>query len=179
MKLKKSGDPVLRFFCVHITRLVPIVRRFSKRDPMPLTPQQIEALRALLDRLIPEDEFPGALAAGTDKFILQLLTHACAAETPIIAQSLTQLDAEAIARHDLPFSKLPIAAQDALIYELEHNRTATAWPTTFPATGFINRLIDLAAEGFYADPANGGNRDASSWRMIGYNPLLPVHPTAP
>jgi hypothetical protein len=49
----------------------------------------------------------------------------------------------------------------------------------FPATAFINRLIDLAAEGFYADPANGGNRDGASWRMIGYDPLLPARPSAP
>lgn len=146
---------------------------------MPLTPPQLEALRALLDRLIPVDEFPGALAAGTDQFILQLLTHACAVEAPAIAQSLTHLDAEASARHDQPFAALPTAAQDALIYDLEHNRTATPWPATFPAAAFINRLIDLAAEGFYADPANGGNRDGASWRMIGYDPLLPARPSAP
>jgi hypothetical protein len=146
---------------------------------MPLTPTQLEALRALLDRLIPNDEFPGALAAGTDKFILQLLTHACAAEAPVLAQGLTQLDAEAIARHDQPFAALSIATQDALISALEHNQTATRWPAAFPAAACINRLIDLAAEGFYADPANGGNRDGASWRMIGYDPLLPARPSAP
>jgi hypothetical protein len=146
---------------------------------MPLTPLQLKALRALIDRLIPDDEFPGALAAGTDTFILKLLTHACAAEAPIIAQGLTQLDAEAIAHHDQPFATLPIAAQDALISALEINHTATAWPVALPAAAFINRLIDLAADGFYADPANGGNRDGASWRMIGYDPLLPEHPSAP
>ena len=146
---------------------------------MPLNQPQLDTLRALLDRLIPEDEFPGALAAGTDKFIIKLLTHDCAAEAPKIAQSLTQLDAEAIACHDHPFVTLPIAAQDTLISALEHNRTATVWPVTFPAGVFINRLIDLAAEGFYADPQNGGNRDGTSWRMIGYDPLLPARPSAP
>jgi hypothetical protein len=40
-------------------------------------------------------------------------------------------------------------------------------------------MVDLAAEGFYADPANGGNRDAASWRMIGYDPRLPANPTDP
>ena len=146
---------------------------------MPLTPTQLEALRALLDRLIPNYEFPGALAAGTDKFILQLLTHACTVEAPVLAQGLTQLDTEAIARHGQTFATLPITAQDALIFALEHNRTATPWPAAFPAAAFINRLIDLAAEGFYADPANGGNRDGASWRMIGYDPLLPARPSAP
>ena len=145
---------------------------------MTLTPPQLAALRALLDRLIPADEFPGALAAGTDTFILQLLTQACAAEAAALAQGLTQLNAEAIARHNHPFATLPSAAQDALISDLEHNRTTTAWPNPFPAAAFINRLIDLAAEGFYADPTNGGNRDGASWRMIGYDPLLPARPSA-
>ena len=93
--------------------------------------------------------------------------------------AVNQLDTEAIARHGQTFATLPITAQDALIFALEHNRTATPWPAAFPAAAFINRLIDLAAEGFYADPANGGNRDGASWRMIGYDPLLPARPSAP
>ena len=35
------------------------------------------------------------------------------------------------------------------------------------------RLVELAHEGFYADPGNGGNRDAVSWRMIGYETHVP------
>jgi len=146
---------------------------------MPLSPTQLNALRALLDRLIPADEYPGALAAGTDKFILQLLTHSCAAEATTLAQGLMRLDAEANSCHGQRFAALPATAQDALIRALVQNRTTTPWPATVSAAAFVNRLIDLAAEGFYADPANGGNRDAASWRMIGYDPLLPVRPSAP
>jgi hypothetical protein len=36
--------------------------------------------------------------------------------------------------------------------------------------------VELAHEGYYADPGNGGNRDAVSWRMIGYDPRLPTTP---
>jgi len=140
---------------------------------MPLTPPQLAALRALLDRLIPADDFPGALAAGTDAFVIALLAGDCAAEAPALALGLIQLDAEAAARHGQPFASLAPVAQDALLAALEQNRPATAWPAPLTAAVFFNRLVDLAAEGFYADPANGGNRDAASWRMIGYEPRLP------
>ncbi len=146
---------------------------------MPLTPPQLTALRALLDRLIPADDFPGALAAGTDHFIVALLAGDCTAEAPTVALGLTQLDAESAVRHGQPFATLPSAAQDALLTALEQNHPATLWPAPLTASAFLNRLIDLAAEGFYADPANGGNRDAASWRMIGYDPRLPAKPTAP
>jgi hypothetical protein len=141
---------------------------------MPLTPPQLTVLRALLDRLIPADDFPGALAAGTDNFIVALLSGDCAAEAPALALGLTQLDAEAASRHDQPFASLPPAAQDALLAALEQNHPATLWPAPLTASAFLNRMIALAAEGFYADPTNGGNRDATSWRMIGYDPRLPL-----
>lgn len=146
---------------------------------MPLLPTQLAALRSLLDRLIPADDFPGALAAGTDNFIVALLAGDCAAEAPAIALGLTQLDAEATARHGQVFVALSSTAQDALLTSLEQNLPLTVWPAPLNASAFFNRMVDLAAEGFYADPANGGNRDAASWRMIGYDSRLPSQPTAP
>jgi hypothetical protein len=147
---------------------------------MPLTPPQLIALRALLDRLIPADDFPGALAAGTDTFIVNLLAGDCAAEAPALALGLAQIDTEAVARHGASqtFASLAPSAQDALLTILEQNQPATVWPAPLTADAFFNRMVDLAAEGFYADPKNGGNRDAASWRMIGYEPRLPSKPTA-
>jgi gluconate 2-dehydrogenase gamma chain len=42
------------------------------------------------------------------------------------------------------------------------------WNT--PAASFFEMLLNLTAEGYFSDPANGGNRDALSWKMIGYDP---------
>ena len=148
---------------------------------MSLTSPQLVTLRALLDRLVPADDFPGALAAGTDHFIVALLDGDAADEAPGIALGLDQLDAEAVARHGAEgtFGSLTAGQQDALLLALERGETATPWPAPLVATAFFNRMVTLAAEGFYADPANGGNRDAASWRMVGYDPRLPPHPSAP
>jgi gluconate 2-dehydrogenase gamma chain len=148
---------------------------------MSLTPSQLTALRALLDRVIPADDFPGALAAGTDNYVLRQLATDCAEEASFLLLGLTQLDAEALARHgpDQTFATLLSPQQDALLADLAAARPATAWPAPRAASTWFHRLVDLAHEGFYADPANGGNHDAASWRMLGYEPGTTPKPTAP
>lgn len=135
----------------------------------PLPPAQLAALRAVLDRIIPADDFPGALAAGTDAYVVRVLAHERAADAPAIFRGLLDLDLLAATRHgDTRFSALSPLQQDALLTELD----AAGEP-------FFARLVEFALEGFYADPANGGNRDAVSWRMLGYDPRTTVPPSSP
>jgi len=165
--------------CPYSALVGPVLSGFNPIG-MTLTPPQIATLRALVDRLIPADDAPGALDAGTDAFILALLDGDGAAEAPLLALGLTQLDHEAAAAHPgQSFATLPPSAQDALLAALERNQPATAWPASISAPAFFNRMVDLAAEGFYADPANGGNRDGVSWRLIGYDPHLPAGSNPP
>jgi len=125
----------------------------------PLPPPLLPTLRAVLDRIIPADEFPGALAAGTDGYVLNQLAGAWASEAPLIVTGLLGLNATATRQAGTEFAVLAPAQQDALLTALD----ASGDP-------FFVRLVDLAHEGFYADPANGGNRDGVSWRMLGYDP---------
>jgi choline dehydrogenase-like flavoprotein len=37
----------------------------------------------------------------------------------------------------------------------------------------LTRLVTLVAHGYWADPGNGGNRDATSWRSLRYDPVPP------
>jgi hypothetical protein len=132
-------------------------------------------LRALIDRLIPTDEFPGAVEAGVEVYIGRQLAGDCAGEADFLTAGLWLLESETKARHgrEADFSRLEPEKQDALLKELEAGRARTDWPTTIRAADFFARLVDLTHEGYYADPSNGGNRDAVSWRMIGYHPRLP------
>ena len=131
-------------------------------------------LRALLDRLIPADEFPGCVAAGGENYVGRQLNGTCSAEAAGLTHGLALLDAEAKRRvAGKTFASLTSDQQDSLLRELECGRACENWPAELSATAFLTRMIDLAHEGFYADPGNGGNHDAVSWRMIGYNPRLP------
>ena len=87
---------------------------------MSLTPSQLTALRSLLDRIIPADDFPGALAAGTDTYVLRHLLGDCTEEAHVLLLGLTQLDAETVARHGphQTFATLLPTQQDALLADL-------------------------------------------------------------
>jgi gluconate 2-dehydrogenase gamma chain len=43
----------------------------------------------------------------------------------------------------------------------------------FGSAMFFNALLQIAMEGFFADPIYGGNRDMAAWKMVGY-PGLPA-----
>jgi gluconate 2-dehydrogenase gamma chain len=43
----------------------------------------------------------------------------------------------------------------------------------FSSRGFFARLLTLTMEGFFGDPAYGGNRNMASWKMLGF-PGLPA-----
>ncbi len=148
---------------------------------MSLTPPQLTALRSLLDRIIPADDFPGALTAGTDTYVLRHLLGDCTEEAHALLLGLTQLDAETVACHGAhqTFATLLPTQQDALLADLAAARPMTPWPPQLPAAPWFHRLVELAHEGFYADPANGGNRDAASWGMLGYAPRTTPERAAP
>jgi hypothetical protein len=140
----------------------------------PLGPLPADTLRALLDRLIPHDDLPGAVEAGVENYLRRFLETTGAPEAPGLAVGLIQLERESAARHDgASFTALTADQQDALLRDIEIGKVRTLWPAACAPVPFFTRMIELAHEGFYADPANGGNQDAVSWRMIGYDRGIP------
>ncbi len=137
--------------------------------PPDLTPQQEAALRAVLNRIVPADDFPNAWDAGVGTYVARQLAGDLASQTADIAAGLDALDAEAQAGSGAVFAALDPEQQDALLTRLERAQVSTVWPVD--PSAFFDQLITLTVEGFYADPGNGGNRDAVSWRMIGFTGL--------
>lgn len=116
-----------------------------------------DLLRAVIDRIIPDDDSPGALALGSDRFVLERL-RADAGDRELIEGGLKNLPED--------FATLLAGRQDAVLEALGN-------PLWF------QRLVVLASEGFYADPDNGGNDGARSWALIGYRHGLPEGPSGP
>lgn len=145
--------------------------------PPSLSPRPFPAatLRALIDRIIPADEFPGAVSASVETYFRRQFADDCAHEADFLVAGLWLLDAEASGAHgpDTSFTDLDSAKQDALLQELEAGRARMAWPTRIQPATFFARMVELTHEGYYADPSNGGNRDGVSWKMIGYDTRIP------
>lgn len=133
---------------------------------MTLSPRHIELLQALVNRIIPEDDDPGGWEAGVGDYLFRQFERDLKAVVPVYALGLEALEAEALAVYNIRFDRLPPAIQDELLARIEIGRVTTLWAVA--PSAFFRMVVDHCAEGFYADPGSGGNRDGVSWRMIGF-----------
>ncbi len=131
-----------------------------------LTEPQRAALRALVDRIIPADDFPGGWDAGVGDYLDRQFAADLSHVVDLYRGGLDALDVEARTAAGVSFAALAPAAQDELLRRVEAGEVATDWPVD--AAAFFRTAAEHAAEGFYGDPGNGGNRDGVSWRMIGF-----------
>jgi hypothetical protein len=133
-----------------------------------LTSLHLTTLHSLLDCLIPPDDDPGAWDAGVGDYLLRQLAGDLATELEAYRAGLDGLEAEAQACFGASFSALPGHEQAALLRQVEAGQVSQGWATD-PAL-FFRAAVQHAAEGYYSDPGNGGNRDGAVWRMIGFVP---------
>jgi gluconate 2-dehydrogenase gamma chain len=73
-------------------------------------------------------------------------------------------------RFGAAFAALDEAQRQAAFAEID---SGAAQFENFEAREFFDALLQIAMEGFFADPYYGGNRDMAGWKMIGY-PGLPA-----
>jgi len=133
-----------------------------------LSPSQLTTLHALMDRIIPPDDYPGAWDAGVGDYLARQFERDLRDCLELYRAGLDALEAEAQASAGASLSALPPTQQDALLKRVEAGQVAHAWPVD-PAQ-FFQMVVQHVHEGFYSDPGNGGNRDAVAWQMIGYVP---------
>lgn len=131
-----------------------------------LSQTESDTLVALMDRIVPGDYFPSASAAGVLNYMLRILNTDLRSSRDWYRSGLVLLNSEAEARHSCRFTLLTTSLQDELITSLEKRDTTCDW--SIPSAEFIRVSVNLVSEGYYANPANGGNLDEVSWRMIGF-----------
>ena len=131
-----------------------------------LSEAQWHALRALVDCIIPADDYPSGWQAGVGDYLQRQFGRDLAHVVDLYRQGLTALDAEAQAQFGQSFATLSPNTQANLLFMLEASHVRTAWPLD-PAS-FLKMAVDHAHEGYYSDPGNGGNRASIAWQMIGY-----------
>ncbi len=133
---------------------------------MTLTKPQTATLRALIDRIIPADDDPGGWEAGVGDYLDRQFAGDLSHLLDLYRAGLDALELEAHTTAGRGFAELAPAAQDELLHRVEVGDVVADWPVD-PAE-FFRAATEHAAEGFYGDPGNGGNRDGVSWGMIGF-----------
>lgn len=155
------------------------------------TTEEARFVEAVVDRLIPPDEqWPGAAWAGVVTFIDQQLAGAYGSGARMYLEGPWKPDAppqqgyqlryspaelyrtgirearEWIAgRFGAEFRELAPDVQDQALSALE---SGTAKLPSLPSPVFFETLLANTVEGWFADPAYGGNRDMVAWRMVGF-----------
>ena len=114
---------------------------------------ETDRLAVAIDSVIPADDFPSASQAGGLRFWARLTES----ERPEWADRVTLVLDLLDVRSGGRFAALDAAAREAVLDGLDDDPDY-AW------------FAELVNAGFYADPANGGNNDGVSWRMLGWAP---------
>lgn len=154
--------------------------------------QEGQFVRAVVDRLIPPDpEWAGAADAGVLEFIDRQLAGAYGSGARMYLKGPWAANAPPEQGYQLRFTpaelyrigieetrthvrnanggrelwEMNTGAIDQVLKDLESG--AIQLPS-LPAPVFFETMLANCIEGFFADPAYGGNRDMVGWRMVGF-----------
>lgn len=155
-----------------------------------LTPDEAAFIEPAVARLIPSDESgPGALEAGVPTYIDRQLAgpwgageqlyrqgpwHTAKPElgyqlpfTPaeLFRNALRAVSNEFRTSTRGSFGTLPPDGQDAYLEALEKESRDLGG---VPSEVFFQSLLEITIEGYFCDPAYGGNKDMVSWKLIGF-----------
>jgi hypothetical protein len=133
---------------------------------MTLSEEQQRTLRAVIDRVIPEDDYAGAWDAGVADYLAHQLKGDLLPVSALYITGLASLNDEAIARYQNDYEQLADDEKDYLLSRVEQGEVLANW--TVSPMRFFTLLVETTAEGFYSDPEQGGNRDRLSWVMTGF-----------
>ena len=125
-----------------------------------------ETIRAVVDCLIPPDDFPGAYEAGVCNYLERLLQTDLAEHAAFFRAGIDAIDTEALAQYNARFEALTPDQQIAILAGIDSGAVKTSWPVA--PSRFFEMLVNTTAEGYYSDPQQGGNRGCASWVMTGF-----------
>jgi hypothetical protein len=106
-------------------------------------------LETVVDRMIPQDQDPGAIAAGCMDFVQERLRLGAPGLAGTIRAGVHVADSTAKARHGRGFRDIGEEERDGVL-------------AAHASEPWFRLLAEVTAEGFYADPGNGGNLGAAS-----------------
>ncbi|HEY5401326.1 MAG TPA: gluconate 2-dehydrogenase subunit 3 family protein [Pyrinomonadaceae bacterium] len=127
---------------------------------------RLETLRAVVDCLIPPDDYAGAFDAGVCDFIVRLFETDLAEQREFFDAGLEAIESESLARFDTRFADLSPDQQVVILESTERGSVNTPWPIA--PDQFFEILVRTTAEGYYSDPEQGGNKGSISWAMTGF-----------
>lgn len=138
-----------------------------------LTVDEARTLAAACDQIIPPDEDPGAAWAGVVTYIDRQLCGALGHLQNSYRQGIAAVNKNSRALYGRAFADLATAQQVELLTSMEQGKAPREAWKEISSSEFFGLLVDQTMQGFYGDPRHGGNREGTSWKMLGI-PYPPI-----
>lgn len=132
-----------------------------------LTEAEAIIVIALTEAIIPADKDPGAKEAGVVHFIDTQLAGPHKRHLKRYRMELPRLDEACRAATGKSIAALKLAERTSFLERVDKGE--------IPGSAFFQLVIDHTMQGFYGAPRHGGNRNATSWRMMGIEKTMGYH----
>jgi gluconate 2-dehydrogenase gamma chain len=138
------------------------------------TVDEARTLAAVCDTIIPPDaDHPGAEWASVVNYIDIQLGGPFQYLQENYRAGLASLEGTSQKQFGKAFAALEDTQQTQLLAALEKNDAPKELWTTVGPGEFFEMVLPHTMQGYYGDPRHGGNRERSSWKMLGL-PYPPV-----
>jgi len=132
-----------------------------------LEEQEITLLDAIVEQIVPTDDFPGGRWANVSNFIDRQLDSYYRKHRTKYRQGLAALEKTVIQMKGRQFEELPFAEQTTILEKMESGTFSGDYWHDHPSAEFFEMIRQHTLQGFYGSPIHGGNRDFISYRMLG------------
>jgi len=131
-----------------------------------LSAEEVSLLDAIVEQIIPTDEWPGAKETGATNFIDKQLIGPYTRFQEIYRKGLKALQEYSLVTCQKKFETLNWDDQTRILEMLEEGKMeGEAWKDGF-GHQFFNLLRDHTMQSFYGSPRHGGNKGNISYKML-------------
>jgi gluconate 2-dehydrogenase gamma chain len=128
---------------------------------------EIGLLDAIVEQIIPTDDFPGGKWANVSNFIDKQLNTYYRKHQVAYREGLAAFEKTVIQLKGKKFEELPFAEQKTMLEKMEAGEfSGDYWKDHSPAD-FFDMVRQHSLQGFYGSPVHGGNRGYISYHMLG------------
>ena len=129
--------------------------------------EEITLLDAIVEQIIPTDDFPGGKWANVSNFIDKQLNSYYMHHQTAYREGLSAFEKSVIRMKGKKFEEIPFAEQTAILEKMETGEFSGDYWKNHPAADFFNMVRQHSLQGFYGSPVHGGNREYISYHMLG------------
>jgi gluconate 2-dehydrogenase gamma chain len=128
---------------------------------------EIVLMDAIVEQIIPADDFPGGKWANVSNFIDKQLSTYYKIHQQAYREGLAAFENKVVQIKGKKFEEIPFTEQTAILEKMEAGEFTEGYWKDHSAVGFFDLIRQHSLQGFYGSPGHGGNRDYISYRMLG------------